>query len=74
VILLFVVRPFLRSVKGIATDIDTRNALPEAGEELESAALPEPGIQGVREKTIKLAKSNSDKTQQVIKGWLHETE
>ena len=74
VILLFVVRPFLRSIKGIATNVDTRKALPESGEELESAALPEPGIQGVQEKTIMLAKSNSDKTQQVIKGWLHETE
>lgn len=74
VILLFVVRPLLRSVKGIVTSVDTRKTLPESGEELESAALPEPGIQGVREKTITMAKSNSDKTQQVIKGWLHETE
>lgn len=74
VIFLFVVRPLLRSVKGIVTAVDTRKTLPESGEELESAALPEPGIRGVREKTIMMAKSNSDKTQQVIKGWLHETE
>jgi len=59
VILLFVVRPLLRSVKGIVTSVDTRKTLPESGEELESAALPEPGIQGVREKTITMAKSLS---------------
>ena len=74
VIFLFVVRPLLRSVKGIVTSVETPKALSESDEGLESAALPEPKVQGMREKTIMLAKSNSDKTQQVIKGWLHEKE
>lgn len=74
VIFLFVVRPLLRSVKGIVTSVETPKALQESDEGLESAALPEPKVQGMRKKTIMLAKSNSDKTQQVIKGWLHEKE
>ena len=75
VVFLFVVRPLLRSVKGIVTTVGTSpKALPESHEGLESAALPEPGIRGVKEKAVLLAKSNSDKTQQVIKGWLQEAE
>jgi flagellar M-ring protein FliF len=76
VILLFVVRPLLRSVKGIVTTVGIPKALPESEEELEHAGLPgpRPQIQGVREKTVMLAKSNADKTQQVIKGWLGEAE
>lgn len=73
-IFLFVVRPLLRSLKGIVATVETPKALPESDEGSESAALPEPKVQGMREKTVMLAKSNYDKTQQVIKGWLHETE
>jgi flagellar M-ring protein FliF len=74
VIFLFVVRPLLKSVKGIITTVETTKALPGSDEGSESAALPEAKVQGMREKTVMIAKSNSDKTQQVIKGWLHETE
>jgi len=74
VIFLFVVRPILRSVKGIVTSVETPKTLPESHERLESARLPEPAVRGVREKTVMVAKSNADKSQQVIKGWLQETE
>jgi len=74
VIFLFVVRPLLKSVKGIIATVEATKALPGSDEGSESAALPEPKVQGMREKTVMIAKSNSDKTQQVIKGWLHETE
>jgi flagellar M-ring protein FliF len=78
VIFLFVVRPLLRSVKGIITTVDTSpKALPETYEESESVALPEPKAQharGVRERAVLLAKNNTEKTEQVLKGWLQETE
>ena len=78
VIFLFVVRPLLRSVKGIITTVDTSpKALPESHEESEPAALPEPQApqaRGVRDRTVLLAKRNVEKTEQVIKGWLQEAE
>jgi flagellar M-ring protein FliF len=80
VILLFVVRPLLRSVKGVITTVGTSpKALPVTHEESEPGVLPEPEpkarhARGMRERTVAVAKSNADRTQQVIKGWLQEAE
>ena len=74
VVFLFVVRPLLRSVKGVVTTVGIRRPLPESEEELEAAALPELESADLQNRTIMVAKANTDKTQQVIQGWLKERE
>ena len=74
VVFLFVVRPLLKSVKGIVTTVGIPKSLPGSEEGSRPAALPEPGDEGLREKAISLAKNDADKTKQVIKGWLEEAE
>ncbi|MBW1739595.1 MAG: flagellar M-ring protein FliF [Deltaproteobacteria bacterium] len=73
-VVLFVVRPLLRSVKGVGTSVGVPKQLSASYEEMESAALPEPGARDIREKTKMLAQKNVDKAQQVLKGWLSEAE
>lgn len=73
-VFLFVVRPLLKSLKTIDTAprSEGQKKLPAVSEEAGSATLPEPERVSTRERTIKLAQDNADKTEQVLKGWLNE--
>lgn len=71
VIFLFVVRPLLKSARGIFTTGASR-ILPATHEGLESASLPELEAKSMREKTVIVAKKDVDRTQQVLRGWLGE--
>jgi len=80
-IFLFVVRPLLKSVKGIGTAVERpRRPLPTLGGETEPAAFipePEDGTASSRERvmrdrTLRLAKDNVERTEQLVRGWLHE--
>ncbi len=74
-VFLFVVRPLLKSVKTIGTAAPGpggQKALPTAARGAESARLPEPQGLSTRERTMKLAQDNAEKTEQVLKGWLNE--
>jgi len=72
VIFLFVVRPLLRSAKGVFTTTGISGTLPATHEGLESAALPESEAKTIRDRTMMVAKKDVDKTQQVLRGWLGE--
>jgi hypothetical protein len=73
-VFLFVVRPLLKSVKTMDTAPrpEGQKELPAVAGEAGSATLPEPQGVSTRERTIKLAQGNADKTEQVLKGWLNE--
>ncbi|NVL89804.1 MAG: flagellar M-ring protein FliF [Desulfobacterales bacterium] len=72
VVFLFVVRPLLRSAKGVFTTTGISRTLPATTEGLESASLPESEAKTIRDKTMMVAKKDVDKTQQVLRGWLGE--
>ncbi|MBN1843505.1 MAG: flagellar M-ring protein FliF [Deltaproteobacteria bacterium] len=81
-VFLFVVRPLLRSVKEIGTIGESAKRLPalegESGTtalpegQSESAALPEPKDKSIRERIMRLARDNAERTEQLLRGWLHE--
>jgi flagellar M-ring protein FliF len=75
-IFVFVVRPLLRSVKTIGTgtgSVDISKELTSGTEEKQSPKLPKPAAEkGIREKTLRLAQENSERTEQLVRGWLHE--
>lgn len=68
---LFVVRPLVKSVKGIGTGVGGQRQLPASQGGGESGALPEPQMD-IRQKTAMLARNNTDKTEQLLRGWLNE--
>jgi len=70
-VFLFVVRPLVKSVKGIGTGVGGQRQLPASQGGGESAALPEPQMD-IRQKTVMLATNNTDKTEQLLRGWLNE--
>ncbi len=71
-VFLFVVRPLLKSLKGITTTISIPKQLPEGEEVSAGGALPEPEKVGMQEKAMRLAKTNVERTEHMIKGWLDE--
>jgi flagellar M-ring protein FliF len=74
-VFVFVVRPLLKSLKSIGTGSGSagiQRELPPGTEDTESPQLPEPAEIGIREKTMKLAQENSERTEQLVRGWLHE--
>jgi flagellar M-ring protein FliF len=70
-VFLFVVRPLVKSVRGIGTGVKGQGQLPAGHRGGESAALPEPEMD-IRQKTVMLARDNADKTEQLLRGWLNE--
>ncbi len=70
-VFLFVVRPLVKSVKGIGTGVEGQRQLPASQGGGASATLPEPHMD-IRQKTVMLAKNNTDKTEQLLRGWLNE--
>jgi len=70
-VFLFVVRPLVKSVKGIGTGPGGRRQLTGSRAGGESGALPEPQMD-IRQKTAMLARDNTDKTEQLLRGWLNE--
>lgn len=68
----FVVRPLLKSFKRIGSGMQIPKELPDVAEENESVRLPGPPGGNIREKTMKLAQENSERTEQLVRGWLHE--
>jgi hypothetical protein len=71
-VFLFVVRPLLRSVKQIGRTISIPKQLPEGEVTSEGASLREPKKLGMQEKAMKLAKTNVERTEHMLKGWLNE--
>ena len=74
-VFVFVVKPLVKSVKSIgsgAGPVGTPKELPSGMEETESPKLPEPAEAGIRERTMKLARENTERTEQLVRGWLHE--
>jgi flagellar M-ring protein FliF len=74
VLLVFVVvvRPLLKSVKKMGSAVHIPKELPNVAEETESARLPRPPGGNMREETMKLAQENTERTEQLVRGWLHE--
>jgi flagellar M-ring protein FliF len=74
-VFMFVVRPLLKSVKTINTVRDGGlRELPagEKGNELPAESLPEPPADvGMREKTMSIARQHPERTEQMVRGWLH---
>jgi len=70
-VFLFVVRPLVKSVKGIGTGVEGRRQLLASPGGGESATLSEPQMD-IRQKTVMLANNNTDKTEQLLRGWLNE--
>jgi flagellar M-ring protein FliF len=70
-VFLFVVRPLVKSVKGVGTGVEGQRQLPASQGGGASATLPEPQMD-IRQKTVMLAKNNTDKTEQLLRGWLNE--
>ena len=75
IVFMFVVRPLLKSIKGINVYSEkTIKELPmgEKGESIVTASLPEPPEDvGMRENTIRIARENPERTEQLVRGWLH---
>jgi flagellar M-ring protein FliF len=72
-VFMFVVRPLLKSVKTMGPLVQPRKRLPVGeGPSDEPAKLAEGAEVGMREKTMRLARDNSERTEQLIRGWLSE--
>ncbi|NVM57372.1 MAG: flagellar M-ring protein FliF [Desulfobacterales bacterium] len=78
-VFLFVVRPLLKSIKGIGTSVERPRRLPTLEEAEPSAFIPEPSDKAagtrervMRERTLRMAKDNVERTEQLVRGWLHE--
>jgi len=70
-VFLFVVRPLIKSVKGIGTGLGGQRRLPVSQRGGEAGSLPEPQMD-IRQRTAMLARDNTDKTEQLLRGWLNE--
>ncbi|MGD8513928.1 MAG: flagellar basal-body MS-ring/collar protein FliF [Deltaproteobacteria bacterium] len=70
-VFLFVVRPLVKSVKGIGTGLGGQRQLPVSQGGGEAGTLPEPQMD-IRQKTAMLAKNNTGQTEQLLRGWLNE--
>lgn len=68
----FVVRPLMKSMKTIGPVAEGPRELPAGEHAEEGARLPEPQEMDMREKTIRLAKENTERTEQLVRGWLRE--
>ncbi len=71
-VFLFVVRPLLKSVKGIGSTVSITKQLAEGEGSPEAAPLPEPENMGLQERAMRLAKSNVERTEHMLKGWVNE--
>jgi flagellar M-ring protein FliF len=71
-VFVFVVRPLLKSVKTMNTAPQITKELPGIDDETETAQLPDKPESNMRETTMKLAQENSERTEQLVRGWLHE--
>jgi flagellar M-ring protein FliF len=71
VVFLLIVRPLIKSMKGVIKEVGPENtALPEGSEEF--TQIPEIKKLSPKERVIEIAKSNPDKTQQLLNGWIGE--
>ncbi|NVM22128.1 MAG: flagellar M-ring protein FliF [Desulfobacterales bacterium] len=76
-IILFIVRPILKWIKGAGAPVEKPERL-YAREDLEKVFISDEdkGVAAkervMREKTMRLAKENVERTEQLVRGWLHE--
>jgi len=72
-VFMFVVRPLVKSVRqaGTAVNVQGRKELSDGGQGSERSGLPEPKLDP-RARTMQLARENSKKTEEVLRGWLNE--
>ncbi len=72
-VFMFVVRPLVKSVRQASTAVNVqgRKELPGGEQGSERTGLPEPKLDS-RAKTMQLARANSEKTEQLLRGWLNE--
>jgi len=72
-VFLLVVRPLLKSLKKMSQEtISEKLELPAGATGY--ARIPESGGMGQKERALELTKTNPDKTEQLIKGWVSEKE
>ncbi len=69
----FVVRPLIKSLKEVRPSVENSKDLLVSENRSESAALPGSEM-SIREKAVILAKNNTERTEQVLRGWLTEGE
>ena len=69
-VFLIIIRPLLKSLKNVAQEASTQVNQITLQEEL--AKLPEKQEVGNREKAIEISKSNPDKANQLLRGWMNE--
>jgi flagellar M-ring protein FliF len=75
-VFIFVVRPLIKSVREVNSGggkmQQQQRELPEGDEAKGQEGLPQPDMSDPRALTMKLAQDNSEKTEQLIRGWLNE--
>lgn len=73
-VFMFVVRPLIKSVRDVntGTKVQRHEELPSGREGEEQGELPTPEIKDPRAITRKLAQDNTEKTEQLLRGWLNE--
>lgn len=73
-VFMFVVRPLIKSVRqaNTGTNFQRQEELPSGKGGEEQGELPTPEIKDPRAITRKLAQDNTEKTEQLLRGWLNE--